>query len=83
MEQENPLQMKDQGTDSGDEPVEPAFTDFKQPYSTGPEAPTSTHKNPPQPRNPEPSPEEQAAAHATDDEDDDTETTDDGETTAG
>lgn len=64
---DNPLQMPDQGTDPGDEPVEPVFTDFKQPYSTGPEAPTSTPRNPPQPRNTGDTPEEQARPDGDDD----------------
>jgi hypothetical protein len=68
---DNPLQMPDQGTDPGDEPVEPVFTDFKQPYSTGPEAPTSTPSNPPQPRNTGDTPEEQARREAEGDSDED------------
>jgi hypothetical protein len=72
MDNENPLQMRDQGQDPGEEPAEPAFPDFKQPYSTGPEPPTSTPANPPQPRNTGETPEEQAMNEADDgDEDDD------------
>jgi hypothetical protein len=43
----NPLQMTDQ-SDPTENP-EPPLVEWKQPYSTKGEAPTSTPKNPPQP----------------------------------
>lgn len=65
----NPLQMKDQNDTDDDAPVEPVMTEWTQPFSPGPEPPTSTPANPPQPRNPEQYPEAQADAATSGDDD--------------